>query len=139
MVIQLIVLLGLYLYKVDNKFLYAGIVVFMVSLIKIKIILSENFIEYSIFPFFKKTIQYKQIKLLKISELNAMSDFLGWGIRYSKKLGWGYIFFTENAMYLETENKKNVISIKNKQIVLDFLNNHKDLENLGSDTFCYKK
>ena len=61
MVIQLIVLLGLYLYKVDNKFLYAGIVVFMVSLIKIKIILSENFIEYSIFPFFKKQFNINRL------------------------------------------------------------------------------
>ena len=100
--VQLIFFGALY-YKVgDLVLLIVFLVVFLIGVLmvfsKLKIDISKERIRYSYFPL---TIKVKEISWVEVDEfeiikVSALSDFLGWGIKYSKKYGWGYI---TNAKY----------------------------------------
>lgn len=124
----LVILVGLYFYEGASDYLYAMIVVFVVSLIRLKVIFAPDSISYRIYPFFKRKVYYSEVKSIKVAPLNALSDFWGWGVRYSMRLGWGYIFFTKKAIYLETEKGKRVISVKDKEEIIAFFDENKYLE-----------
>lgn len=47
---------------------------------------------------------------------------IGWGIRYSKKYGLGFILDSEKAIYIElTSGKKIILSIKNESDFSSYL------------------
>ena len=65
---------------------------------------------------------WKDVKKIELVKLSALSDFLGWGIRYSKKYGWGYITNSEDGLFIDKPNgKKITISVKDKDALESFL------------------
>ncbi|MDC8101452.1 hypothetical protein [Chryseobacterium rhizosphaerae] len=84
---------------------------------KLTIIVTNDNIKYSFFPFspFFKTIKKNEIKKAYIGNLNDFYSIIGWGIRYSKKYGIGYILDSEKVIYIElTTGKKILLSIKDE-------------------------
>lgn len=129
-IIQLIVFLFIYI-KSESKDLSIFYIILPVTLIlalsKMTIILDDKKFKYKLFPlhFFFKEINWNDVKELKISKVDALSDFLGWGLRYSTKYGWGYIFNSNDAIILTLKNdKKIVFTIKDKTEIITFLTNN---------------
>lgn len=61
-----------------------------------------------------RTIAWTDIKDWKITKMNALGDFGGWGYRVTGKK-WGYIIEGDFGLELETDAKKiTVLSIKNR-------------------------
>jgi hypothetical protein len=92
-------------------------------LFRLKVEFTSTDLKYSFFPFtiVSKTIQWSDIDTIQIKNADALSNFFGWGVRYSKDYGWAYITNCEYAIYLTKKNKKRlVISIKDKEEVVDF-------------------
>ena len=113
----LFVLLGILLAFVGfDNYIYPIIILLLVSLIRLRVSINTNELRYSVFPFVRKKVPLSEIQSFEIKKLNALGDFLGWGIRYSTQLGWAYIFFTKEALYLtKNSGKKLVLSIRNKE------------------------
>lgn len=102
--------------------LFIGILMFLTRL-KIKITKKE--IEYKMTPFIYKKISTKDIKKIQLIKISALTDFSGWGIRFSKKYGWAYITNSGYALFIEKNNgKKLVFSIKNKDDLNEYLNEY---------------
>lgn len=71
-------------------------------------------------------MSWEDVKKIELVKLSALSDFLGWGIRYSKKYGWGYITDSEYGLFIEKQNGKKVtISVKDKDTLESFLMENK--------------
>jgi hypothetical protein len=125
--IQLIVFLFLYI-KTKSSDLQIFYILLPVTLIlalsKMTIVLNAKSFKYKLFPLHLnfKEIEWKEMKQIQISKIDALSDFLGWGLRYSKKYGWGYIFSSNDAILLTFKNDKKIaITIKDKTEVIQFL------------------
>jgi hypothetical protein len=105
--------------------LFLGILMFLTRL---KIRLTKKEIEYKMTPFIYKKISVKDIKKIQLIRISALSDFTGWGIRYSKKYGWGYITNSDYALFIEKNNgKKLTFSIKNKDELSKYLSELKEI------------
>lgn len=69
---------------------------------------------YRLFPLINKSICWSEVKDIEVVKISAISDFLGWGIRFSKKFGWSYITNSEYGLFIRKNNgKKITLSIKN--------------------------
>ncbi|BFO65463.1 hypothetical protein NK356_19285 [Chryseobacterium sp. S0630] len=100
------------------------IVILILLFSKLKIIVDLDFIRYSFFPFipFYKILNKKDIKNAYIGNLIDFYSTIGWGIRYSRKYGWGYILDSEKVIYIELySGKKVLLSIKNENDFLSYL------------------
>lgn len=105
--------------------LFLGIIMY---LIRLNIKITKKEVLYQMTPFIRKKIQIKDIKELQIIKISALTDFSGWGIRYSKKYGWGYITNTDYGLFIEKNNgKKLTFSIKNKDELNEYLNKIKSV------------
>lgn len=107
--------------KEDSSLLWFSVVILLIGLFlilaKFNLKISKNGINYSIFPFVNKGIKWKDVKNYEINKISALNDFAGWGIRYSKKYGWGYIFNSNYALTILTEDRKKVtFSIQHQDI-----------------------
>ena len=128
--VQFIFFLVYTLKNQENKSLaYFSIGIFLLGvlmlLVRLKVRITKQDIHYGITPFFRKKVQLKEVKSIQLIEI-SVSDFGGWGIRYSKKYGWGYITSFNYGLFIEKNNaKKLVFSIKNKNDLNEFLD---DLE-----------
>lgn len=99
-------------------------VTFILAFSKMTIIVTVTSFKYKLFPLHinYKEIDWKEIKEIKISKIDALSDFAGWGLRYSRKYGWGYIFSSNDAILLTFRNNKKIaITIKDKTEIINFL------------------
>ena len=82
---------------------------------KFNLEINESGINYSLFPFVKKRIEWNEINAYEINKISALGDFLGWGIRFSKKYGLSYIFNSDYGLTIVKQNgKKMTFSIKNQ-------------------------
>ncbi len=102
--------------------LLIGILLFLINL---KISFTPNALTYSLFPIIltKKIIAWKNIRSIQIKKTGTLSDMLGWGVLYSRKYGWAYITSAKYAILIKKNNgEKVVLSIKNKEKIMDFLN-----------------
>jgi hypothetical protein len=100
------------------------IVILILLFSRLTIIIDNDHIKYSFFPFipFYKVLNRKDIKKVYIGNLNDFYSTIGWGIRYSAKYGWGYILDSEKVIYIELYSGKNVLlSIKNEDDFLSYL------------------
>jgi hypothetical protein len=128
--IQLIVFLFLFIKSKSSglEIFYILLpVTLILSLSKMTLILNTKTFKYKLFPihFGYKVIEWSQIKQIQISKVNALTDFSGWGFRYSRKYGWGYIFKGNDAVLITFNNdKKIVITIKDKEAITKFLTNN---------------
>ncbi|PWW20127.1 MULTISPECIES: hypothetical protein [unclassified Chryseobacterium] len=100
---------------------------FVISILlfsKLTIIITDDNMKYSFFPFlpFFKTIKKNEIKKAYIGNANDFYSMIGWGIRYSKKYGVGYILDSEKVIYIELiTGKKVILSIKNENDFSSYL------------------
>ena len=118
---------GAYFY---NK-MEASLLIFFIGLILLGVFLSssytklkitESHIEYGLIPLKKNIIKWNNVQKYEILKISALSDFLGWGIRYSKKFGWCYIMRGDYVLCLTLySGKKRTISIVNKEELERFL------------------
>lgn len=84
--------------------------------------IDKSTVSYS-FWFINKKIEWKEIESLEIKD-KIMEDFpLGFGVRYSKKFGWAYVFGSQTGLYINLKNgQKRVLNVNNKTELLHFLN-----------------
>lgn len=78
-------------------------------------------VSYS-FLLIRNKIPWYDIKYIELKN-TLMGDFpLGYGVRYSRKLGWAYVFGSDTALYIELKNqKKYVLNVKNKEHLICFI------------------
>lgn len=89
---------------------------------RLKIEINRNAIEYKFLPFSKNKILWKDVSKVEIVNISAVTDFLGWGIRWSPKFGWGYITNSDHGIFITKNNGKKVtISIKDNTALAHFL------------------
>ncbi|CAA0236276.1 hypothetical protein [Tenacibaculum maritimum] len=126
-IIQFLVFLGFYFKNQEDKsliYFIIGIIVIgiILAFTKLTLEISKDKIQYRFSPFPTRTIKWSEIDTYSIIKLSALSDFLGWGVRYSKKYGKGYIIETDYALFLKTKKgKKITISIQNKELLEKYL------------------
>lgn len=125
--VQIIVVLFLYFNRKETD-LGVFYVLFPVALIlavfKLTVLISVDSFKYKLFPFhfFYKKIAWEQIEMIQFSKIDALYDFLGWGLRYSGKYGWGYIFNSGDVILIRLKNgKKRAVTIKDRVSIIQFL------------------
>lgn len=124
---QLIVFLVLFFYRRQSDFeifYVLGPVTLLLAVAFLKLTLDKNSITYQLFPIHLKnrTIAWDQMESVQIVKIDAMSDFLGWGLRYSKKYGTGYILGNDFALFITLKTgKKLTFTIRDKAKIVDFL------------------
>lgn len=86
--------------------------------------IDKSTVSYS-FLFINKKISWNEIESIEIKD-KIMDDFpLGFGIKYSKKLGWAYVFGSKTGLYINLKNgKKRVLNVNNNIELLNFLNDN---------------
>ena len=98
-------------YDISLIVLIVGAVLFSV---KLKLKISSDGVKYSLIPFLNRKINAQEIQSIKLINVSAIEDFMGWGIRYSNKFGWGYIMHSGDAVVIKKKNGKKVtFSVKN--------------------------
>ncbi len=126
-IIQFVVFLIYSLNKPEDKSLIyfsVGILIIgiFLTLTRLKIEIDEKMVSYKFSPFSSRKINWSDIDTFEIISLSAIGDFLGWGIRYSKKYGWGYITESNSAIFITKKNGKKVtLSIKDKEGLSNYL------------------
>lgn len=93
----------------------------LLSSMKQVILIDSNGVSYKQSPFHRKfqVIPWADIQDWKVTKINALGDFGGWGIRITSKKK-GYIMEGEYGLELQTGAKKlTVLSVKNKIAVTD--------------------
>ena len=103
----------------DEELLYIIVLIAIVGVIiataKVILIVNKEEIKYGLFPLPKNKVKWDDIEKYDIIQISAFSDFLGMGLRSSKKYGKGYITDTKYALFIEKKNGNKVtISLKNK-------------------------
>lgn len=100
--------------------LLVGVLIFFYE---IRLRITEHLLQYSISHIFKKTYALNEISNIQINKVSALTDFGGWGIRYNRKYGWGFISNAEYLIRLELKNKKVIsFSISDREALVNTLN-----------------
>lgn len=130
---QLIGVLILFIYKKEWDFGIFYIllpVTFLLAVSFLKVTFNKYGIAYQLFPIHLKNrdIAFDQMDSIQIIKIDALSDFLGWGLRYSKRYGTGYILGNEYALFITLKTgRKITLTIKDKSKIADFLR-HNNIE-----------
>ena len=77
--------------------------IFLVSIFivcHLKVDITPDFLKYKLIPFNSNLVKWTDVDRLEIKEAKPLRNFLGWGVRYSRKYGWGYISNCKYAIYL---------------------------------------
>lgn len=126
-ILQIIVLLAIYFQvKQDESILYIigvlALVILFILMAKIKLFINEEHIKYGLFPLPINTVKWQDIDNVEVIKISAYSDFLGIGLRSSKKYGKGYITDSSNAFFIQkTNGDKITISIEKPEELFIFL------------------
>ncbi len=110
------VLVTLYYLRQDQMLLLYHIPAIIVGVLlfafNAKLSVTDNgVLTYSFFYFFNKVYDLKTVKSCKFNKISALSDFMGWGIRYRKEYGWSYIFNSQNIMTIYSDDKRRTFSV----------------------------
>ena len=110
----------------DKSLMYFSIGIFLLGIflafVKLTVVVDKEIIKYKLFPFINKSIDWNEVKDIEIVKISALSNFLGWGIRFSKKYGWSYITNSEYGLFIKkNDGKKITLSIKNRDELEEFL------------------
>ncbi len=96
----------------ETSLLYLSIGILLISLLllglKLVIIINQSAINYSISGILNRSIEWSEIESYEIKKVDAFQDFMGWGIRYGKTHGWGFIFNTKDALKIKKRNGKTI-------------------------------
>jgi hypothetical protein len=131
-------LFGVLYLKTSSSF-YIGVMgaIILVGLLlfltRLNISVSHTAISYQFFPFVWKTriIKWADIEKAEVIKLSALSDFSGWGLRYSKSLGWGYITSTNFGLRLKkSDGSQIVLSLRHKDEFINFLSREDLIKNI---------
>lgn len=110
----------------DDSLIYISVILVLIGVFiaigKVKLSIDSTHIKYGLFPLPMRKIEFKKIVKYDIIEISAFSDFLGIGLRSSKKYGTGYITDTKYALFFEKENGAKVtVSLKNRDGLIAFI------------------
>lgn len=123
--VQLLVVFLLYKEEIDITFLcILTPIILLLWLLRLKIHLHPEYLEYQFFPFHfkKKRIYWNEVATVQIVKIDPITDFGGWGLRYSKKHGISYVLGNDYGLFMVLKNKKRrTFSIKNKENIKSFL------------------
>lgn len=98
-------------------------VTFILIFTKFDIEFSIEHLKYKMFPLnlYYKEIKWNETEKVEIVNIDALSDFLGWGLRWSKKYGKSYIFDSNFALFITLKNNKRItFSINEKEKIVHF-------------------
>ena len=73
--------------------------------------ISDNSLQYSSIPFSPTymTINKSDVNIAYIGSSSNYSNIIGYGLRFSKKYGKGYMFDSNNALYIELKSGKKIV------------------------------
>lgn len=98
------------------------ICVFIINFFKLNIKLDKTSIYFGYF-LFKKNIKYIDIKEINIVEVNALSNFGGWGYRINFRGEIGFVLNSGNCIKIITKDDKVYYISFNKKYLPILLNN----------------
>ena len=109
MILPLIVLSIDYLQKGDISIVGSVIVLvgfFLLANISMSLSFTkEAFVfKMSLLHLKPQTINWSEVESAKIVQVSALSDFFGWGIRWSRKYGWSYVFADGKMLSIKTKS-----------------------------------
>jgi hypothetical protein len=112
--------------EVDDSLIYIPVILVLIGVFiaigKVKLSIDRTHIKYGLFPLSMRKIEFKKIVTYEIIKISAFSDFLGMGLRFSKKYGTGYITDTKYALFFEKLNGAKVtISLRNREKLVAFI------------------
>ncbi|MDO4729150.1 MAG: hypothetical protein Q4B43_09140 [Bacteroidota bacterium] len=123
--VQLLVVLFLYKEVIDITFFcILTPIILLLLLLRLKIHLHPEYLEYQFFPFHfkKKRIYWNEVATVQIVKIDPITDFWGWGLRYSKKYGISYVLGNDHGLFVVLKNeKRRTFTIKNKESIKSFL------------------
>lgn len=77
------------------------------------------------FPFRKKMLLWEDAEKISIIKIDPMTDFWGWGYKKSAKYGWGHIYDSDTALFIERKDGSRItFSLKDSVAVRNFLKQH---------------
>ena len=70
-----------------------GVVLALLLRVKLELYLNEEGIRFRYIPSRRRLVTYTwgQVASAEVLSINPLSEFRGWGRKYSKKYGWGYL------------------------------------------------
>lgn len=96
-----------------NAFIFGLFFPIMLLLMRGEVTVSREAVIIKFTPFYKKTIEVKNISKMEQAEIHVIQNFGGWGIRWNG-MKWGFILDGKNGIELFTNNGNiYVISSKN--------------------------
>jgi len=87
------------------------LVLILLLTLKLEVAVDEEKITYKLFPFHwhEKRIYRKDIEKLEVRNYNALSEYGGWGLRYSSEHGKAYILNGDLGLQLYLKNGKKIL------------------------------
>jgi hypothetical protein len=109
-----------------NIYILISFIIFIFSLfvflrVPQKLLIDNNHLSVS-FLFIKKTILLKEIRQIKIEQINALKEFGGFGLRYNLKGDIGYVMSSGYCLKIDLDKESYYISF-NKKYLNKLLNN----------------
>ena len=72
-------------YVLILSFVVTASVFLLLAMLYLKITLISDILEIQFYPFLKKTISLKEVKNIEVVKYSPLTDYGGWGIRFSSK------------------------------------------------------
>ncbi|HEY8959123.1 hypothetical protein [Chitinophaga sp.] len=94
------------------------LVILILGMSKLTLLITETGISFSYRPYVVKntTYNWEQIASVQLLQIDLLKEFKGWGKKYSKQYGWGYLTKGDYIIHLILKNGNKVtLSILNPQ------------------------
>ena len=130
-VLNFLIFGAIYWYRSSPAMLGVAALVFLVGLllvvVKLSVSITPEGINYKLAPFHfnLRHWDWEQVQKAELLKISALADFGGWGLRYSKTHGWGYITQGDWGLKVKTsDGQKFVVSINRPEELRRFLKEH---------------
>ncbi|MCK5051480.1 MAG: hypothetical protein KAS53_07110 [Candidatus Cloacimonetes bacterium] len=77
--------------------------------VKLTVEVNKNRTHIRFFPLYSRIIPFKDLNSYKVSQYRPISDYGGWGIRWSSEKGWAYNVSGNLGVELELSNGKRLL------------------------------
>ena len=76
--------------------------------VKLTVEVHKNGIHICFFPLYSRIISFKDMNSYEVSQYKPISDYGGWGIRWSSEKGWAYNVSGNRGVQLKLSNGKRL-------------------------------